>query len=472
MTELTAEQIAQRSLNLDLISLRQIESIWGECGTRDVPVDEFNKLLLKRELLTNYQLDRLLRGEKTGFHYGDYKVLYLVGTGSFARVYRAVHKEDGRVVAIKVLRKRFSDSAAQTDQFLREGKMGTKLRHPNIVPIYEVHSNRPVYFLVMAFVEGQSLREFVKIRKKLAPAEATKLFAGIVSGLAHAAEKGITHRDLKLSNVLISADGRPQLVDFGLAGVDDADETNPRTIDYAGLERATGTRKDDPRSDIYFAGCMFYHMLSGKPPLAETRDRVQRLSISRFQQVKPIRELVPDLPPQVEAIVRKSMELNPKQRYNKPVEMLVDLNKAIKSFESPKSEPTAPAIPDRKIMLVESNSAVQDALKKGLKKHGFRLLVVTDPERALSRLQSDPQAAQCLIISTNDIGSDGVDLFNKLAQGPTGDLPSILLLGQSQGDLKANASVSEQHVAVSLPLRMSQLRSLLNKLVPLEMDNA
>ena len=284
MSEFTAEQIAQRALNLDLLDLRQIESIWGECGTRDVPVEEFGKLLLKRELLTNYQLDRLLRGEKSGFHYGDYKVLYLVGTGSFARVYRAVNKRDGQVVALKVLRKRFSDDPLQKDQFLREGEMGTKLRHPNIVPIYEVHSDRRMHYLVMSFVEGQSLRDFVKIRKKLSPVEATTIFAGIVSGLAHASEKGITHRDLKLSNVLISADGRPQLVDFGLAGVDDADETNPRTIDYAGLERATGTRKDDSRSDIYFAGCMYYHMLSGKAPLSETRDRVKRLSISRFKR--------------------------------------------------------------------------------------------------------------------------------------------------------------------------------------------
>ncbi|MCA9264575.1 MAG: serine/threonine protein kinase, partial [Planctomycetales bacterium] len=379
MAEITAEQIAQRAFDLDLLDERQLKSVWAECGSRDVPLDEFRNLLVRRELLTNYQVEKLLRGERTGFYYGDYKVLYLVGTGSFARVYRAVHRTDGRVVALKVLRKRFSERTEETEQFLREGRMGASLRHPNIVPIYEVHSVRRTYFLVMAFVEGQSLRDFVKIRKRLDPLEATEIMAGVVSGLVYAAEKGITHRDLKLSNVLISSDGVPQLVDFGLAAAEGSDEANPRTIDYAGLERATGVRKDDPRSDIYFAGCMYYHMLSGHAPLPQTRDRVQRMSVTRFKEVKPIRNLVPDIPPLVEATVTKSMHLDAEQRYSRPVEFLVDLRKAAKAV---RQEEAGVPVPENgkaqsdldsgiTVLLVESNQTVQDAVRKGLKQCGF-----------------------------------------------------------------------------------------------------
>ena len=109
MTDLTAEQFAQRAFDLNLVDERQLSSIWSQCGTRDVNPAEFRNILVRREILTNYQVDRLLSGERTGFFYGDYKVLYFVGSGSFARVYRAVHRTSGKIVALKVLRKRFAE---------------------------------------------------------------------------------------------------------------------------------------------------------------------------------------------------------------------------------------------------------------------------------------------------------------------------------------------------------------------------
>ncbi|GAG45759.1 unnamed protein product, partial [marine sediment metagenome] len=111
--------------------------------------------------------------------FGDYKVLYLVGAGSFARVYRAVHKKTGKVVAVKVLRKRFSENPAQYRQFVREGLLGKSLRHENIVPIFDVVSKKAEHFLVMEFVEGRNLREFVKVRKKVEPFEAVRLMSEI-----------------------------------------------------------------------------------------------------------------------------------------------------------------------------------------------------------------------------------------------------------------------------------------------------
>ncbi len=245
MAEQTAESIAQRAFDLNLLSDRQLQEIWGEFGRRNVTVDEFVQLLLRRELMTNFQLERLLRGEKGGYFYGDYKVLYIVAGGSFARVYRAVHKDSGKVVALKVLRRRYSEDTAQTEQFYREGLMGVSLRHPNIVPIYEAISKGNQHYLVMEFVEGGNLRDFMKVRKKFSPIEATKVAVDIAAGLDYAFQRGISHRDLKLTNVLLSSRGQAKLVDFGLAGADEkiADESiagegmNTRTIDYAGLER-------------------------------------------------------------------------------------------------------------------------------------------------------------------------------------------------------------------------------------------
>lgn len=470
MPDLTAEQFAQRAFDLNLIDERQLGSIWSHCGTRDVKPEEFRNLLVRREILTNYQVERLLTGEKTGFFYGDYKVLYFVGSGSFARVYRAVHRESGKIVALKVLRKRFAEEPLEAQKFVREGEMGATLRHPNIVSIFEVHSERRQYFIVMEFVEGQSLREFVRVRGKVEPIEASTIMAGVMSGLVHASEKGITHRDLKLSNVLISSDGRPQLVDFGLAAMSDVgkgntDFTNKRTIDYAALEKATGVSKDDPRSDIYFAGCMYYHLLSGRPPLTESRDRIQRMNMSRFREVIPIRTHVPQVPSVVEGVVEKSMQLDVAQRYNKPVEFLVDLQKAIKAMKAaaeldPSASSSALIKRDAmSILIVEGHPPMQDAFREIFKKQAMRATIMSDPERARQRLLEDPRSVSCGIVSIATLGRPALKLYQQLRSSPaTQNIPTIALLAKSQeGTIPSLLLDGEKHLALTVPIKSSEL---------------
>src|SRR5271157_446992 len=163
----SAEQLLQRALDLELLTERQFQDVWASVGTRLATVDEVKKQLLRGEFMTNYQLDRLAKGERSGFFYGPYKVLYTVGAGTFARVFRAAHRQTGEIVALKVLRKRFSDNPEQSTQFIREGKLGLTLRHPNIVPIYDVASDGRSHYLVMEFIEGWNLRDLVRIRTKL-----------------------------------------------------------------------------------------------------------------------------------------------------------------------------------------------------------------------------------------------------------------------------------------------------------------
>ena len=115
------------------------------------------QFLVSHEYLTNYQVEKLIKGDRHGYFFGNYRVLYLVGYGTFARVYRAAHRETGKIVAIKVLRSHFSDNPVQASLFVREGRLGCVLRHPNIVPIYEVYSKGRIHFLVMEFVEGRNL---------------------------------------------------------------------------------------------------------------------------------------------------------------------------------------------------------------------------------------------------------------------------------------------------------------------------
>ena len=316
MNALSPQEFTQRITDLRLADRRLVDHALADLGVGEHTLEDTISVMQRHGVVTTLQTDKILKGDRQGYFYGDYKVLYLIGAGTFARVFRA--EKDGEVFAVKVLRKRFRDEMKELEQFLREGRMGLKLRHPNIVAIRDVVPDKRNPFLVMEFVEGQTLRDLVKVRGKLPADLALKLMYEIASGLAHAATLGIAHRDLKLSNVLVSSDGKAKLVDFGLAALSDrknpekvADCPNARAIDYAALERGTGVRKDDPRSDVYFAGNMLYHMLAGTPALTETRDRLKRLNVSRFQEIVPLHERVPDVPGVANQLVQRALEFNP-----------------------------------------------------------------------------------------------------------------------------------------------------------------
>lgn len=489
MSEFTAEQLAQRAFNLGLLDEVQLQQVWAELGSRTVSLDSLLQALVRHEYLTNFQVERLIKGDRSGYFYGDYKLLYLVGAGTFARVFRAVHRKTGQVVAVKVLRRRFSENPEQYGQFIREGQLGRTLRHPNIVPIYEVASQGNSHYLVMEFVEGRNLREFVKIRGKLDPVEATRLMIDIASGLRYAFERGLTHRDLKMSNVLVASRGQAKLVDFGLAAIDESvhddglvELTNARAIDYAALERATGVRKDDTRSDIYFLGCMYYHMLTGQAPLLETKDRVQRLNKTRFLEVIPIEQLEPSLPHYVTAIVQKAMMLDVNRRYQTPAAVLTDLQIGLRRLvEEAKAASDSAARHDRDrlatlllapepqqaVMVVESNTRMQDVFREGLKKAGYRVLLTSDPERALSRFRQEARVADCVVFNAQEIGQSAVAAFNRFAEEEkTRQIPAILLLDAGQQAWREAAHSSACHVVLSMPLTMKQLHAALVKLIP------
>jgi len=486
MSEMSSEQLAQRAQDAGLLDDQQLHAVWNELGSHSATTDAFQQTLLRRELLTNYQLDRLLAGYRTGFFYGDYKILYLVGKGTFARVYRAAHRKTNKLAAVKVLRRQYSDNKEDCDCFLREGTLGSTLKHPNVVPIYEVASKGTSHYFAMEFVEGRSLREFVKIRGSVEPAEATRLMLDVASGLNYAFQRGIAHRDMKMSNVLVSSRGQAKLVDFGLASAEEylsddalAKLPNPRTIDYAGLERASGVRKDDARSDIFFAGCIYYHMLTGKAPMFETRDRVQRLHAARFKNIKPILEIDPSIPLFVARIVNKAIEFEPDRRYQTPTEMVVDLTKAMARLKKESSGQAGASGDNRKVgegvdengqprtlMIVEADAKMQNLLRDSLKRKGYRVLVMSDPERAANRFYDDPNVAEVVLFSTMALNRAALDAFNQFgADSRTENIPAVLLLDEAHPDWKSAAETAEHRAILAMPLKLRRLRQILANLI-------
>jgi serine/threonine-protein kinase len=526
MADLSAEQLALLAYDLKLIDERQFELLRTDLGRLAGTSEDFRRSAARHELLTNYQIDRMLKRERTGYFYGDYKVLYLAGKGSFARVYRANHTKSGKVFAVKVLRKQFRDDVPQTELFLREGEVGLLLRHPNIVPVYEVSTDPAAPYFVMDFVEGQNLRDFVKVRRKLPVADCTRLMIDVMAGLTYAAQQGIFHRDLKLSNVLVTSRGTGRLVDFGLYGTRASNESaaetpNARTIDYVALERSSGARKNDPRSDIFFAGCMLYQMLTGIAPLPEAKERSQRLSISRFHNIRPLMDVAPELPRGLSLIVMRAMELAADRRYQTPADMLLELQTFVKRQASeaagggPGADPAQASLggaglggagqggagqgsgvgatagggagmpagaavgaaaaqaplgeqegANHTVMIVESNSDLQNVLRDKLKKHGYRVLVISDPMRAVERFKEDPMPAECAMFCAGFIGEPAVEAFNLLAEDEKArKVPAVLLLDEHQMNLAPLANLAAHRVLLRMPLKVKDVRDTLKALL-------
>lgn len=483
-----AEDLSQRIFDLRLLDQRQLESVWGEIGSREVGVDDFCSRLLNKALLTNFQLDKVLKGDREGFFYGNYRVLYMVGAGTFARVFRAVHTKTKKVVALKVLRRRYRTEPEQVDLFLREAHMGEKLVHPNIVRIFDVSDNLQAPYMVMEFVEGQTLREFLKVRKRLDVATSVSLMIDVASALDYARKLGITHRDMKLSNVMVASNGKAKLVDFGLATMSEASDDkllaapNARSIDYVALERGTNVRKNDHRSDIYFAGCVFYHMMTGVAPLVETRDRLVRMSVSRFGEIKPATEIIPDIPIPVLTVLNHAMCFKPEERYQEPEVFLADLKRVKFVMDKGEAEATDSRAEEKgvakvqvdeqaeglgkTVLVVESNHEMQNTLREQLKKRGYRVLITNDPARAIRRFEDEIRTAHCAIFSAQDLGMRAVEAFNQLGEGDTtADIPAVLLVDKHDKELTAAAKPDDHRLMLPIPLKIKSLREALIKLL-------
>ena len=216
MPDISAEKLAERIFDFGLLTRNQVDVALADAGGRGQPsLDDLVSLLLERELLTNWQIARVCENHRRGYFYGKWRLLYLIGAGSFARVYRSVHTETGDSKAVKVLRQRHSADAATRANFMKEARIVMELRHKNITPIYEVDEQNNRIYMVMEFVEGQNLREYARAHGKLPVTTALQITRDVLAGLAYASLRNIYHRDMKLSNVLLASTGTAMIVDFG-----------------------------------------------------------------------------------------------------------------------------------------------------------------------------------------------------------------------------------------------------------------
>jgi serine/threonine-protein kinase len=243
-------------------------------------------------------------------------------------------------------------------------------------------------------------------------------------------------------------------------------------VDYAGLERASNSRKDDPRSDLFFAGCILYQMLTGKYPLPDAKSQSERMSMSRFREIPSMSQVDPNLPPPVVSLVSKAMELDLSKRFAKPSEFAAEIALVQKRLLGAEVEEAAEQGKieregeNHSVMVVESNIEMQDALRDSLKRRGYRVLVIGDAGRALTRWESDDKPAEVVIFCTTELGESALDAFNRFgAMEKTQSIPAILFVAEHHRALADRANLAPHRVLIPMPLKVRQLRAILLKLL-------
>jgi WD40 repeat protein len=265
---------------------------------------------------------------------GRFELIETAGTGGFGTVYRARDPELDRTVAIKVPRSGSLASKGDLERFVREARSVAKLRHPSIVSVYEVGKAEGVPFLVSDFVEGVTLADWLSSHRP-GPRKAARLIAAVADAIHYAHEHGVIHRDLKPSNIMLGADERPVVMDFGLARREAGDPTMTREGDVLGTpaymspEQARGqSHRVDGRSDVYSIGAIFYQLLTGKLPFRGNARMILHQLL--HDEPRPPRSLNKKIPRDLETICQKAMAATPAERYETARELADDLRRFLK----------------------------------------------------------------------------------------------------------------------------------------------
>ena len=289
---------------------------------------------------------------------GRYKIKSELGRSGMATVYRAFDPVSNREVAIKILPRDMLDNLVTRARFKREIKLIASLEHPAIVPVYDVggeDNHQP--FFVMRYMSGGSLTQMIN-QGRFSLRDAALVIERIAAALDHAHSRGIIHRDIKPDNVLFDASNNPYISDFGVAKFTESmvSSTNQEVIGtpaYISPEQALGEDVDH-RADIYGLGAMLYEMLTGERPFG--KDTIIGLALQHVNDPVPnVLQLRPDLPGEVDVIIKRAMAKNRENRYNTALDLAHDLNKA--AYEGEPTLQKIPTLADRQVIPASNRGA-------------------------------------------------------------------------------------------------------------------
>ena len=255
---------------------------------------------------------------ETGTQLDSYRIEGQVARSGMATIYRAVDSRDGKVVALKVPHPDMEADPVLYDRFQREASIGEKLNHPGVMHVYGGEKHSRVY-MVMEWCDGRLLRDIVQERR-IDPERAIEITVRLLEALQYIHDNGVVHRDLKPENIMVSADDQVKLIDFGIAG-----DTAARRLTYANLTAALGSpnyispeqvkgKRGDGRSDVYAMGIILYEMLTGKLPFTGSSP-MQIINERLLNHPVPPRVADPSVSPQLQEVLYRALERDPKNRY-------------------------------------------------------------------------------------------------------------------------------------------------------------
>lgn len=261
---------------------------------------------------------------------GRYEITELIGVGGMAEVYKGVDVIDNKPIAIKILKKEYAENEEFLRRFRNESKAIAVLSHPNIVKIYDVGFSDKLQYIVMEYIDGITLKEYIEEEKVLTWKDTVHFVIQILRALQHAHDKGIVHRDIKPQNIMMFSDGTIKVMDFGIAKFareegKTATDQAIGSVHYISPEQASGS-VTDAKSDIYSVGAMMYEMLSGRKPF-DSDNPVAIAVMHMHDTPERPRAVNPDIPDGLEEIVLRAMEKAPEDRYGTTGEMIADIER-------------------------------------------------------------------------------------------------------------------------------------------------
>jgi serine/threonine protein kinase len=340
--ENTVESFCNELARCDLVpadEMRAARQRWiNEAATGATDLDCFTAWLVARNILTDYQIGIIQRGNGEQLRVGPYRILERIGRGRMAGVYRAVH-DLGTTVAIKILPPSKADLPEVLARFQREARLALAVRHPNVVRSFHTGEYRSLHFLVMEYLEGETLEDLLARLKRLSASDAMRIVHDALIGLQAIHEKGLVHRDLKPGNIMLvgckpesrglGAEVVVKILDLGM-GRALFDEGQSQELfeltkagdtlgsgDYVSPEQAKDAHNIDIRSDVYSMGCVLYHALAGQPPFADA-SQVRQLVRHATEEPRPIAEHTPDVPGGVQEVLNWMLAKDPARRYPTP----------------------------------------------------------------------------------------------------------------------------------------------------------
>ncbi len=270
---------------------------------------------------------------------GQYKLVKLIGRGAMGEIYLARHVDKNYEVAIKLLAQKLQKKQAATLRFEQEANVHRRLKHSNIVRIMEMGCHNDRLYLIMEYIEGESLEEILEARKTILAKHTIKIAIAVAQALEHALEQRIIHRDLKPANIMIDRRTRKvKLTDFGLGKIIEEKGVTVTgqvmgTAYYMPPEQIHNAKKVDHLADIYSLGATIYHMLSGQPPYSEIKTTLSILRAKVTGEPVPLKSLNNEIPDSVVRVVEKAMAHKCENRYQTPTEMIQDMKNVLQELD-------------------------------------------------------------------------------------------------------------------------------------------